>query len=241
MKRILVLTICLLMVLSFAACGTDEPNPDDNAFTYENTETTAENETLPKEVTDSKVTPNGALFLTDGIYVTDIEKYSGEYVEDGSNDNVKNIISATVINTSETSYQLVEFSLTFPQGTYHFSVKSLLAHSKVKVLEKDRNFIPSRTDEVRGAVETIIPFTENPTVHLEELEITFADSIINVKNITDKPINDIYVYYKGVRDDIFFGGITYRVSVGTVNPGEITQVMSENFKADSSRIIFATF
>lgn len=224
-----------------------KPTKSDNKKETEKTDkkeddtTTTQAETLPKEITDSKVTPNGALYLTDGIYVTAIEKYSGEYIEDGSNDKLKNIISATVINTTEKSYQLFEFSLTFPQGTYHFSVKSLFAHSQVKVLESGRNFMPSKTDEVTGAVETQALFYEDPSVHLDKFEITYADSVINVKNITDKPIDNVYVYYKSVEDDIFFGGITYRVKVGTVPPDQIVQVMANNFKADTSKIVFVTF
>lgn len=255
MKKICALIITLLLAVSFTACGggtnnneTESGNKEitgtiiDVTDTSETTEPQApEGETLPEEVLKSELTDNGAYKIVDGVYLTAIEPYSGKYVEDGTDDKLKDIMSVTLMNTTDTSYQLLEFTLSLPQGNYSFSVKSLFAHSKITVLEKNRNYMTKNFDGLSTEVTQYITFDEPPTVHLDELEITFAEGIINVKNKTDKTLKDVYVYYKGFTEDYFFGGITYRVSAGDIEPDQIVQTVANKFSADTMRIVFATF
>lgn len=240
MKKLISILLCLLFVLSFSACGNKTPSENS---TEENTtgESTTEKRELPDIVKNSKVTKNGAVEIYNGVYIYDIKPYSGKFVEDGSDDELKDIMSVYLINTTDVSYQMLDFTLLLPQGKYSFSAKTVFANSSFVVLEKDRNFIPPKTDEFIVDVTDVVMFNEKPSVHLDKFEITYTDKIINVKNITGEDIENVYVYYKNVKDDIFFGGITYRVSVGKVPAGEIIQTVAERFAPDSMKIVFVTY
>ena len=51
----------------------------------------------------------------------------------------------------------------------------------------------------------------------------------------------IYVYYKYKADDLYFGGITFRVRVEDgLAPGEICQVPSGHFDPDSCEVVNVT-
>lgn len=247
MKKLSAIIIAAVVIAMLAACSVNTNNNESGnnevtgVISQQPDETENEGTTLPEIVVKSDVTDHGAYEIFKGIYITQIDSYSGEFVEDGTDDYVKNVMCVTIVNTNQESYQLLDFSVSLEQGTYNFSAKSLFAHSQVTLLEKNRNTCPLDKKVVSGETLNIISFDEAPTVHLDELEITFSDNIINVKNLTDKTIKDVYVYYKGVRNDIFFGGITYRVGFGEIEPGKIAQTVANKFSPDSMQIVFATF
>jgi hypothetical protein len=62
---------------------------------------------------------------------------------------------------------------------------------------------------------------------------------MNVKNISDSDIEgNIYVYYKYKTQDLFYGGITFRVTVeGGLKAGEIRQLMTSHFNPDTCQVV----
>lgn len=213
MKKAVSIIFCLIFLFSFSACKGENNRPIDK----------------------------GIHTLYDGIYITDISPYSGVFVEDGSEDITENIISVTLINESEKSYQLFDFSLTIGGEDYNFSVKTLLSGSAVTVLEKDKKLMPKSTDEIVSLVTDLIYFENEPSVYSDVFEISGAESIINVKNISAQDAENVTVYFKGVSDENFFGGITYRVEVGTVPAGQIVQSVALKYSPEKTKAVFVTY
>lgn len=234
MKKLMAVLICAVLLLSFSACGEkkEQDTPSTSVHTVKE---------VPEIVKNSTVTDKGGLEIFDGVYLISLAPYSGKFVEDGSDDELSDILSAEIVNTTSVSYELIDFYLTFEQGTYFFSVSSLFANSRLVVLEKNRAYFPPDTKVLNSGVSRFVKFSEAPTVHLDEFRITYTDSIINVENLTDADIDNVYVYYKSMKNDVFFGGITYRVKVGTVKSGATVQTVAGKFKADSTRIVFVTY
>ena len=53
---------------------------------------------------------------------------------------------------------------------------------------------------------------------------------------------DKEVYYKNVEDDIYHGGITYRVKFsGGIKAGEIKQIQSKHYSSKNSEILNLTY
>ena len=128
MKRLIALFICALYIFAFSACSVKDGG---------STETTGQSIASSAE-SQSGFQTDGSYLLYDGIYITDFSSYSGKYVEDGSGDEVKDVYSVTLFNGSDKDYQLIDFSLLSGDEKYTFSAKTVLAGSKMILLEAGR-------------------------------------------------------------------------------------------------------
>lgn len=178
--------------------------------------------------------------LLQDVSVAEVFSYSGPYVEDGANEECKNICAVRIENKSSVHYQYLHFTVKIGGTVYTFKATTLFAGAKMTVLCEDRS-------EYRdGDIESVeflaaAPFAEKPTVHLDTLEITYTDGFINVKNKTDKTLKNVYVYYKNTDDYGFIGGITYRVSFGNIGPGGLVQMGTANIRSETGKIVFSTY
>lgn len=200
-------------------------------------ETNAETDSLP---TDQNSGYDATFQITDGVYIEELFSYSGEYVEDGSNEACSNIAAVRLVNNSDVHYQYLKFTVRTAEISYSFSATTLFSGARMTVLDQTKT---AYADGQIVSVEanSVAPFTSQPTVHLETFEISYLDGIINVKNLTDQDRTDVYVYYKNMDDYGYFGGITYRCPFGTVSGGATVQNSAANLKKDTSRIVFVTF
>lgn len=216
LKKIISIIFCLIILFSFSACK----GSGNNNQTDEN---------------------NGIYTLFEGIYISEILPYSGSFVEDGSDESVENIMSVKIKNESEKNYQFFDFSLMFGNEEYKFSVKTLLSGSTVTVLEKDRKNMPENTDEINSKVTDLAYFEIQPSLYSDIFEISGAESIINVKNISADDVENVIVYYKNVTEDGYLGGVTYRAEFGNVPAGEIIQTVSSKYLPGKSEVVFVTY
>ncbi len=248
-KNISLLLVLLFTVLSFTACkGGETPSEPgaDPSSTEIPSQTAPVTESVPAGFEDliknSTVTPDGAYLLTEGIYITEIFSFTGEFVEDGSFENKTGILACRILNTTSSHYQLIDFTLNIGGADYSFNCTTLFAGSELTLLERNGSAYPSDLTLSSSAVNTVAEFNETPSVHLDLFEITYTDGIINVKNITDRDYENVYVYYKPVNENgDFIGGITFRVNAGTVPAGKIVQCRAARFNQNGSKIVFVTF
>lgn len=231
MKRLIALFICAIFIFVFSACSVKDGS---------STEMTGQSIASYGE-SQSGFAADGSYLLYDGIYITDFSSYSGKYVEDGSGDEVIDVFSVTLFNSSDKDYQLLDFSLLSGDEKYTFSAKTVLAGSKMILLESGRKAFDEKAENFSVEINGVTEFDEKPSVCPDELDINYADNIINVKNISGKELKNVYVYYKGYENGAYLGGITYRVSVGDIPPDAVVQAFSANFFSESSKIVFSSF
>ena len=81
--------------------------------------------------------------------------------------------------------------------------------------------------------------TEESTSLMEDkIEVTTKDKNITVKNLTDKNLNTVYVYYKIVTDgNCYLGGITYRAKFENVKGEKSVTADTLHFSNKNSEII----
>lgn len=53
-------------------------------------------------------------------------------------------------------------------------------------------------------------------------------------------MSQVYVYYKNASGDLLLGGITYRVGLTDLGPGETQSCYAGHF-SDGSRLLFVTY
>ena len=90
--------------------------------------------------------------------------------------------------------------------------------------------------------ENVAFFSEEPTLQEEKLKFQIMDGAINVTNISGEDIGgNIVVYYKNAAQNLYYGGITYRITIeGGLKADEIRQVMTNHASDTGSEIMFVT-
>lgn len=194
------------------------------------------------EATNAQIQPQvqTPINLGSGLEITDSGKYTGLYMEDGSNALVSDVMMVVVCNNGEQDVQFASFTAVSGKETYRFQLTNLAAGEKVVLLDLDQkksgDFLTS------AAMDQVVLFQEPMSVYADRIQISSMDGMMNVKNISNADItDDIYVYYKYAAQDLYYGGITFRVRVeGGLKAGEIRQVLSQHHTAKGCAIVQVT-
>lgn len=190
-----------------------------------------------KEITPAKFS------LDNGIEIVSVGKYAGEYMEDGTDEVVSNVLMIVVRNTSERTLQYAEISLKADGKEAVFNISTLPPGEEMVALEKNRTEYVSEDEYKSASINKVAIFDKEPTLYENIFEISAADGILNVKNISDKDIDgDVFVYYKNVSDNMYYGGITYRARIsGGISAGDTEQIMARHYTLDGSKVLFITY
>ena len=181
-------------------------------------------------------------YTNSGYKFSRLSSYTGEYVEDGKNENVKNIAAITIKNTTETDCRYAEVSVVTEGETYEFAFTTLKSGESVTVLEKNKKSYNEKSKIKTISIDKISGFQEKPQMYKDIFELTVMDGVINIKNISDKDIDGtVYVYYKNTRDGRLFGGITYRIPFDSIKAGELKQMPSKHLSKENSVLEFITY
>ncbi len=176
-----------------------------------------------------------------GLEIKGINKYAGLFVEDGTDETVSDVCAVTVRNNAEKTVQYAHLTLSIGEGTYEFDVTTLPPNAEVQLLELTRQPMPESTDGYTALVTMYAAFDAEPGMNADALEITTQDTAITIKNITDADMGQIYVYYKAAYGDLYLGGITYRVGVGSLAAGQSTTCYAGHYSTEYCKLMFATY
>ena len=246
-------------VVTDAPATSGQDSAEEPPETSENTET-ADSGTVPDRSDDTSIPdgteketvtddtsapdrPENGVELGDGIILVSIAPYSGAFVEDGSDEQVENIVSAVVRNSGDNAIQLLEFAVGTDNGDAVFSATTILPNTSVLVLEKNRMPYPGGDKFGSARITQIGRFIEEPSFYSDKFEVMGADGNILVKNIGSEDVTGkVVVFYKSVKDGRYFGGITYQATLnGGVPAGETVLVNANHFRINDSRLMFVKY
>ena len=238
---VVILFILVIAALWIAAMAQEEPQlqPPETTQAPETSVQSSETESAPAtDAPDETMSPVLPINLGCGVYLEQVNKYTGVYMEDGSDEMVSGIMMVRITNTGEDDIQLMHIEVAYPEANYYFQVTNLPAGSSAVLLEQSRQAMPGG-DPLSAVASNVVLFQENMTVDTSVFEISGASGMMNVKNISGADIDgDIYVYYKYKTQDVFYGGITFRVTVqGGLKAGEIRQLMTSHFNPDTCQVV----
>lgn len=181
---------------------------------------------------------DGSVELREGkLSFSSCGRYTGAFVEDGSDRPVENVAAILVTNqTGEyLTYAALKFEINGVAAT--FVLTGLPAGESAWVLEYNALQIEPGADFV--ALDSAMQFI--PTEDWDELEVTFREGILSAKNLTDQEYVDGYVYYKRLHTDgNYLGGITYRSGIGDLAPGETAEFTAGHARAELCRVVRIT-
>ena len=165
----------------------------------------------------------------------EISRFSGAFVEDGSDEKVKDVAAILVSNDTGKFLDLATVTYTVGERTATFKITGLPAGGQVWVLEKDRMVISKGDELVYQDCQTT--FNPNAMVTTEALEVSRQGNVLTVRNVTDVELKNVCVYYKNrMEDGTFLGGITYLMNFGDLSAGASVQ-RSSGHLGDSAQIV----
>lgn len=171
------------------------------------------------------------------LTVESIGAYSGSFIEDGSDEAVKNVTAMLITNNSDQMLQvaLIDFQVNSNE-TASFKVTNLPAGTSTLVLESNKREFSDKDTYTYGNAAT--GYMDQPTLEEDKVELKTENGKITLKNKTDKELKTVYVYYKYMQiGGAYFGGITYRTPFENVGAGKEAEAVAAHFNPDSSQIM----
>lgn len=229
-----VVIAALIAVLLLRGLRPDEP--------HDGTSDPAQTDSRPQNTVSFEAVEKISVDLGYGLSITDVGKYTGIYMEDGTDELVSGILMIVVTNSGEDAIQYAEITMPVRGGQANFSLSTLPAGESAVLLEKSRLQWSGDEDYANATLENTVLFTEPLSLCQDRLKLQILDGAINVTNISGADITgDIMIYYKNSAADLYYGGITYRVRMeGGIKAGEIKQIMASHFSTSGSSIMFVT-
>ncbi len=175
------------------------------------------------------------IIATTGMQIKSIGQYSGDFVEDGSDKSVSNVLSIVVTNKSNKDLQYGEIKLNAGGKTATFKVTNVPSGKSVLALETSGMKYSSSTNYTYADAtyaQTDMPMNSN------KISVSTDNTKVTIKNIAGKDLGTVYVYYKNLdKSGAYLGGITYRVKFENVKKGEILSQTTKHFSISNSKIV----
>ncbi len=229
-----------------ATVFTQEPSVTDSPYIPEISETAATAVTTKPTSTTENVKPTVATEATNPtdpsgrLEFSYYGSFTGEFVEDGTDEYVQNVAIIFVTNISESYLEYAVFTFDIDGKVAAFTATGLAPGESAWVLEQNRLKV-EKGAEFRF-VDDVSSFTKYVSPAETEVKVTLGEGQLKVRNTSGKDLKDVYVYYKQVHTDgNFLGGITYRVSVGDMKSGEEIDCVAMHSSPKSSRVVSVTY
>lgn len=229
---ILVSLLVLIALTTFIKPGKDNPAATTTATTSMLTEPD------PTYSTQDRIEEvSQTAFLGDNLYITYIGKYTGAYMEDGSNEFVSDIMMVILENQGTQDLQLARIDLEYSDFTANFEVTNLPAGESVVLLEKNRQPYVSAS-YLRAGTSVVSFYDECMSLKEDQVKVTGGKHEITIENISDETLGKVVVYYKGCAAEQLYGGTTYRISTeAELQPGESVTLPTGHYYETASRFV----
>lgn len=165
-----------------------------------------------------------------------IQGYTGIFIEDGSDKEVKNVAAIQVKNTSSKAVEYAEIELYNGKKKLVFAVSTLPANSSAVVMEKNKTTFSSSKGVTYG--KTTVAYADK----LEKSSAVSCTKVenngIKVSNKSGKDIPCVRIFYKYKSDDGYYvGGITYTAKVEDLKAGKSQTVYPSHFDSKGGEIM----
>lgn len=169
------------------------------------------------------------------LEIQNIRSFSGQYLEDGSDENVENIAVAILKNNGSSPIEYADIQLFCGNTLYNFKASDLPAGSIVVAQEANRTAYADGTySNCTANIAPIDAFEISGQVSVSETE-----SSLVIKNMTDKDIPCVRVFYKLYlsEESAYIGGITYTAKITDLKAGSERSVSPSHYLQGYSRIM----
>lgn len=174
-----------------------------------------------------------------GLVCLEYSRYSGPFPEDGSGRTVESVAAMKVHNSSDQflDYATVEAQIGTHVGT--FQITGLPPGGTAWVLEQGGMTLTAE-DVFRATKCDDYFFRPDAVITTDKLRTKADGSTLTVTNESKQTLQNVCVYYKTVHaDGNYFGGITFMLNLGTLEPGQSASKQSSHFGEDSKIVRYS--
>lgn len=165
-----------------------------------------------------------------------IKGYSGIFIEDGSDKEVKNVAAIQVKNTSKQVVEYAQIELYNGDKKLVFEVSTLPANSSAIVMEKNKTTFSSSKGVTYG--KSTVAYTDKLEKSSDIKYKILDNNGIEVTNKSKKDIGCVRVFYKYKSEDGYYvGGITYTAKIDNLKAGKSQTVYPSHFATDGGEIM----
>ena len=175
-------------------------------------------------------------FESKEIICTQESLFSGQFVEDGRDELVENVAAMLVTNNSDQYLDLATLIYDINGETATFVVTGLPAGKSAWVMEKSGLVIAGDAKfTYKGSTTS---FRGDVIASTDKITITSDGNMLTAVNNTNETMENVVAYYKTIHTDgNYFGGITYLVDFGTIEPGASSETMAGHYVEGSTEIV----
>lgn len=179
--------------------------------------------------------------LGQGLVIRRLDRYSGVYMEDGSDELVQDVMMLLLENTSDRDLQLARIDVNCGDFTAEFEVTSLPAGEKAVLLERSRRAYTGAA-WISCTARNVVFFAEPMDLEADWIGLTGENGMLRIRNLTATDIpGTVCVYYKNSAEDLYYGGITYRVTVPEgIAAGETVTIPAGHYDPALCRFVQVT-
>lgn len=174
-----------------------------------------------------------------GLVCMERSLYTGGFPEDGTGRQVEDVAAIRVHNSSDKYLDYATMVCNVSGRTGSFEITGLPPGGTAWVMEKSGMTIDQGETFTAEPPEDPV-FREDAVMSTDKLSAEPEEGGLTVTNRSDQTLKDVCVYYKSVRDGVYFGGITYMLVIGDLEPGASATKQSGHF-GDSSKIVRYSF
>ena len=192
--------------------------------------------------TDSKKDNKAWQEMKDEEYSLEItaleDGWTGDYMEDGSDDAVKEVMALKFTNVGTQDVQYAEYLFKIGKKTASFKLSDLPSGQSCIVLEANRNKF-SEKDVLSLVSRVVVQVDAIPLAQDQVLVVDNSDNSITIMNMTEKEIPVVRAFYKtyDTKEKAFIGGITYTAKAENVPAGGGVTLTPTHFQSGKSMIV----
>ena len=165
-----------------------------------------------------------------------INGYSGMFIEDGSDKEVKNVAAIQVKNTSKQVVEYAKIELYNGDKKLVFEVSTLPANSSAVVMEKSKTTFDSSKNVTYG--KSTVAYTDKLEKSSDIKYKVLDNNGIEVTNKSKKDIGCVRVFYKYKSEEGYYvGGITYVAKVNNLKAGTSETIYPSHFATDGGQVM----
>jgi len=163
-----------------------------------------------------------------------LSAYDGPFLEDSSDREEFGIAALLIYNGGSKMLLTARVELGYPDGVYIFSGTHIPPNSWVMLLEQ-KGSAYRKDPPVSCTGEQAVMFDE------AELPVLVEDTATGMQicNRGEAPLKDVIVYYKTWLESpgFYVGGITYRMEIHQLAPGETLELQPYHYAPEHSKVV----
>ena len=175
------------------------------------------------------------------LEIQQLGKYSGPFLEDGSDEPQTAVTAILVKNNSgkDTQYAEIVFQVNDSE-TAEFTLSTIPSGASVLVMEKNKR-VYNESDVYNFDDVTYVEM-DTPDLMEDKIKVTGENGKLTVENLTEENLGMVYVRYKYFFNDATYqGGITYETKFEDVGPNAVVEKEAPHYSANSSKVLMVGY